>query len=116
MNTFKSEKIKEIKKIILICVVTIIVMNTLACASNTEKNFGNDIKKGSGSIVATEDTNERKAWGPERNTFTQSKQPAYVTFNSMTDNSTIGDERNFVRRKKYRTDAKYSDIVDLEVG
>ena len=116
MNTFKSEKIKEIKKIILICVVTIIVMNTLACASNTEKNSGNDIKKGSGSIVATEDTNERKAWGPERNTFTQSKQPAYVTFNSMTDNSTIGDERNFVRMKKYRSDAKYSDSVDLEVG
>ena len=39
MKTFKSEKIKEIKKIILICVVTIIVMNTLACASNTEKKL-----------------------------------------------------------------------------
>lgn len=33
---------------------------------------------------------------PNRNTFTEANPPAYVTLNSITDNSDIGDERNFV--------------------
>ena len=37
------------------------------------------------------------AWGPERSTFTMQTPATYPTFNSITDNPTIGDERDFVR-------------------
>ena len=37
------------------------------------------------------------AWGPNRTTWTMNNPADYPTFNSITDNPTIGDERNFVR-------------------
>ncbi len=37
------------------------------------------------------------AWGPERATFTMENPATYPTFNSITNNPTIGDERDFVR-------------------
>ncbi|MBR3368537.1 DUF11 domain-containing protein [Candidatus Saccharibacteria bacterium] len=37
------------------------------------------------------------AWGPERTTFTMESPASYPTFNSITNNPTIGDERDFVR-------------------
>ena len=38
------------------------------------------------------------AWGPaDRETFTMDEPADFVTFNSITDNPSIGDERNFVR-------------------
>lgn len=37
------------------------------------------------------------AWGPDRATFTMEKPATYPTFNSITNNPTIGDERDFVR-------------------
>lgn len=37
------------------------------------------------------------AYGPERTTFTQAHPATYVTFDSITDNPTYGDERNFFR-------------------
>ncbi len=37
------------------------------------------------------------AWGPERETFTMENPATYPTFNSITNNPTIGDERDFVR-------------------
>ena len=37
------------------------------------------------------------AWGPERPTFTMAEPATYPTFNSIIDNPTIGDERDFVR-------------------
>ncbi len=37
------------------------------------------------------------AWGPERTTFTMENPATYPTFNSITNNPTIGDERDFVR-------------------
>ena len=57
-----------------------------------------------------------QAWGPERTTYTWEKPADHVTFNSITNNPSIGDERNFVRVKKYGTTDKYRDSVDLEVG
>lgn len=36
------------------------------------------------------------AWGPTRDTFTMKKPASYVTFNSITDDPSWGDERNFV--------------------
>ncbi len=37
------------------------------------------------------------AWGPERETFTMEEPASYPTFNSIMNNPTIGDERDFVR-------------------
>ncbi|MBR3131823.1 hypothetical protein IKG33_00185 [Candidatus Saccharibacteria bacterium] len=59
---------------------------------------------------------ENATWGPERTTYTWDN-PAYEpTFNSMADNPTIGDERNFVRVREYGTGDTYSDNVDIEAG
>lgn len=57
-----------------------------------------------------------EAWGPkDRPTFTWAEPAEYVTFNSITDNPKIGDERNFVRIRKVG-DEKFVDKVNLEVG
>ena len=37
------------------------------------------------------------AWGPERETYTMEEPADYATFNSITNNPTLGDERDFVR-------------------
>ena len=37
------------------------------------------------------------AWGPDRPTYTMKKPADHATFNSITDNNVIGDERDFVR-------------------
>lgn len=39
------------------------------------------------------------AYGPERPTFTEQSPATYITFNSITNNATYGDERNFTRIK-----------------
>jgi uncharacterized repeat protein (TIGR01451 family)/LPXTG-motif cell wall-anchored protein len=39
------------------------------------------------------------AWGPSRATFTEQNPAPYITFNSITNNSFYGDERNFVTVK-----------------
>lgn len=44
------------------------------------------------------------AWGPERTTFTNDKPATYPVFNSIKDNPTIGDERDFVRVGEVNTD------------
>lgn len=50
------------------------------------------------------------AWGPERTTFTMENPATYPTFNSITNNPTIGDERNFVRVGE--VNAKVTDLRD----
>ncbi|MBQ3296940.1 DUF11 domain-containing protein [Candidatus Saccharibacteria bacterium] len=49
------------------------------------------------------------AWGPERATFTMEKPATYPTFNSITNNPTIGDERDFVRVGEIN-----ADVTDLK--
>ena len=49
------------------------------------------------------------AWGPERDTFTMEKPATYPTFNSITNNPTIGDERDFVRVGEIN-----ADVTDLK--
>ena len=50
------------------------------------------------------------AWGPERDTFTMENPATYPTFNSITNNPTIGDERNFVRVGQINADV--TDMTD----
>ena len=55
-------------------------------------------------------------WGPERPTFTWDDPAPYATFNSITDNPEIGDERNFVRVREVKDGEKFGDSVTVEPG
>ncbi|MBQ8157337.1 DUF11 domain-containing protein [Candidatus Saccharibacteria bacterium] len=56
------------------------------------------------------------AWGPERTTFTMENPADYVTFNSITNNNILGDERNFVRVVEADTGNAYADEVKVVPG
>lgn len=57
------------------------------------------------------------AWGPsDRVTFTKSSPASYVTFNSITDQTPYGDERNFMVVREAGTNNKYTDEVAVEGG
>lgn len=54
-------------------------------------------------------------WGPDRKTFTWDDPAPYATFNSITDNPGVGDERNFVQIREVNQQY-YQDEVTLEPG
>jgi uncharacterized repeat protein (TIGR01451 family)/LPXTG-motif cell wall-anchored protein len=56
------------------------------------------------------------AWGPSRATFTYENPAPYVTFNSITDNPKVGDERNFVRIREANSSDNFADSVNLQAG
>ncbi|MBO7718334.1 hypothetical protein J6S37_02470 [Candidatus Saccharibacteria bacterium] len=56
------------------------------------------------------------AWGPERTTYTNNSPASYATFNSITDNAAVGDERNFVRVREAGTTVPYEDTIEVEPG
>lgn len=56
------------------------------------------------------------AWGPERTTYTNEAPADYATFNSITNNAAVGDERNFVRIGEVGSDAPYTDEIEVVPG
>jgi uncharacterized repeat protein (TIGR01451 family)/LPXTG-motif cell wall-anchored protein len=58
------------------------------------------------------------AWGPDRQTFTEAHPAPYITFNSITDNSAYGDERNFVTVKdaSNASDGGWKDTLTVQPG
>ncbi len=56
------------------------------------------------------------AWGPSRPTYTYDSPAPHVTFNSITDNPSVGDERNFIRIREDATGTSFSDNVTFEPG
>jgi len=58
------------------------------------------------------------AWGPDRATYTINSPADHVTFNSITDNPNVGDERNFVVAKdaSNTADGGWSDNVNVQPG
>ena len=60
--------------------------------------------------------NSALAWGPERATYTNEVPASYATFNSITDNVAVGDERNFVRVRELGKDETYTDEVEVTPG
>ncbi len=57
------------------------------------------------------------AWGPNRATFTTAHPASYITFNSITDNPAIGDERNFMQvREASASNETYADSINLNAG
>lgn len=71
---------------------------------------------GAAMLLPMGETHAFETWGPERQTFTWQKPSDHAALNSMTDNPVVGDERNFVRIKKYGTNDKYTDNVTAEPG
>ena len=56
------------------------------------------------------------AWGPERPTFTMEHPAAYPVFNSITNNPTYGDERNFVTINDVTANTGFQSSVNLVQG
>ena len=56
------------------------------------------------------------AWGPERTTYTNESPANYATFNSITNNAAVGDERNFVRVGEVGSSEPYADTIEVEPG
>ena len=57
------------------------------------------------------------AWGPNRQTFTIESPATYVTFNSITNNPSHGDERNFMQvREQTASNETYVDDISLSPG
>jgi len=56
------------------------------------------------------------AWGPDRPTYTVDNPADHVTFNSITNNPNIGDERNFVGIREAGTQNLWSDNMNVESG
>lgn len=56
------------------------------------------------------------AWGPERTTYTNKKPADHATFNSITDNAGVGDERNFVRVGEVGSSEPYTDELEVVPG
>lgn len=56
------------------------------------------------------------AWGPDRPTYTIEDPADHVTFNSITNNPNIGDERNFVGIRESGTNNLWKDEMAVEEG
>lgn len=57
------------------------------------------------------------AWGPaDRPTYTNAKPAPYATFNSITDNVAVGDERNFVRVREAGITSTFVDELEVVPG
>ena len=56
------------------------------------------------------------AWGPTRETFTVEKPATFNTFNSITNNPNIGDERNFVGIREVGSSNVWYDDVTVQEG
>jgi uncharacterized repeat protein (TIGR01451 family) len=57
------------------------------------------------------------AWGPDRATYTTEHPADHVVFNSITNNPSHGDERNFVQvRESTASNTTYVDSISLSAG
>lgn len=56
------------------------------------------------------------AWGPTRSTYTVEVPADHITFNSITNNPNIGDERNFVGIRETGTTNAWSDNITAVKG
>ncbi|MBR3122210.1 DUF11 domain-containing protein [Candidatus Saccharibacteria bacterium] len=70
-----------------------------------------------GSLIGVQDASALvdTPWGPKRKTFTWKDPAPYATFNSITDNPGVGDERNFVQMREI-SQQYYQDEVTLKAG
>ena len=70
----------------------------------------------SGVLALLAITSPVAAWGPERPTYTNNSPADWATFNSITDNAGVGDERNFVRIGEAGSTDPYTDHIEIVPG
>ena len=58
---------------------------------------------------------QASAWGPERETWTMDNPADYATINSITDNTSVGDERDFVRVAEAVTEGTSKAVDELHI-
>jgi uncharacterized repeat protein (TIGR01451 family) len=56
------------------------------------------------------------AWGPDRPTYTMASPADHITFDSITDNPAIGDERNFVGIREVGSNEDWNDTETVQAG
>jgi uncharacterized repeat protein (TIGR01451 family)/LPXTG-motif cell wall-anchored protein len=56
------------------------------------------------------------AWGPNRPTYTMMNPADHITFDSITDNPAIGDERNFVGVRETGSNEDWNDTEPVQAG
>ena len=56
------------------------------------------------------------AWGPVRDTYTMNNPATKVTFNSITDNPNLGDERNFTGVREVGSAGAWQDTINVTAG
>ncbi len=81
--------------------------------------YDSEVKEGDQKYVTTViriSKDSISPWGPSRKTFTNANPAPYVTFNSITDNAGVGDERNFVRIREANANDKFADEVKIKAG
>lgn len=69
-------------------------------------------------VVAGVATTAAMAWGPARQTYTVESPADHITFNSITNNPNVGDERNFVVVKDASNTAAggWQDTITVQPG
>ena len=67
-------------------------------------------------LLASSFVGTASAWGPERTLYTNESPADYATFNSITNNAGVGDERNFVRVGEVGSSTPYSDEIEVVPG
>lgn len=69
------------------------------------------------AVILLAVSNKALAWGPtDRPTYTMAAPADHATFNSITDSSSIGDERDFVKIVEKGVGGTYSSKIKLEPG
>lgn len=53
-------------------------------------------------------------WGPKRSTYTMENPADHATFNSITNNPALGDERNFVRIVEVNSGNTFTSTLEIE--
>ena len=67
------------------------------------------------AVILLAVSNKALAWGPtDRPTYTMAAPADHATFNSTTDSSSIGDERDFVKIVEKGVGGTYSSKIKLE--
>lgn len=74
------------------------------------------VSLGAAALFPNGDIHAIETWGPERPTYTWQKPADHATMNSITDDPVMGDERNFVRIRKFGTNDNFRDNVVAEPG
>lgn len=97
-----------------------LVFETEAVASSTPGSSVLVVSKGraviNGKILEAQTKITVKwGWGPERPLFTNKAPATYAVFNSITDNSVVGDERDFVRIAE-KGIGTYTNMIEIKAG